>query len=231
MTNNIITKAVKKVIYVDRNDFLRKIFPAVYSSYGNHNNLPSPLQAGVNKSTLKQKALSVLRKHRLICSSISGGITFMTGPVSIPVDVAQYYENLFTAAQKIAYIYGMQDLRQADDQTEYECLVALFYIMIGHSIDQSMKATLKRCMEPVLNKVIDKIVKNRSSKEVMQRIIEFAVTKMLGETVSKKGLSRVLGKLVPCVSGAVSFALTWGFFTKACNRLITHFERQVLAAA
>ena len=228
--SNLVIKAVKNMTYVDRNDFLRKTFPSLYSSYQKQDNLPSPAQLGVDAATLRQKALSIIRKHKFVCASISGGLAIPGGlsmAATIPADLAQYYAQLLPVAQKIAYLYGLQDLAKADDQTEYECLIAMLYIMMGQTLNRSMANVLKNYTKPL----IKKILQNRGSDKVIQRVIEFAITKIGGEMVTKKGVPRFISKVIPGISAGISFALTWGFFSQACNRLLNHFERHVLVVA
>ena len=228
--NNMVIKAVKNMTHVDRNEFLRKTFPKTYVACRGKDHLPSPAQLVVKASVLKQKAESVIRKHKFVCASISGGLGIPGGAgmaASIPADLAQFYGHLLVVAQKIGYIYGMQDLSQADDQTEYECLIALLYIMMGQTLNRSLSNVLKNCTKPFVRTVFQ----NRGGKEVFQRVMEFAVTKIGGEMLTKKGISRVASKLIPGISAGVSFGLTWMFFDQGCNRLLKHFERELVAVA
>ena len=87
--NNMVIKAVKNMTHVDRNEFLRKTFPKTYVACRGKDQLPSPAQLGVKASVLKQKAESVIRKHKFVCASISGGLGIPGGAgmaASIPAD-------------------------------------------------------------------------------------------------------------------------------------------------
>lgn len=222
---NIIYKALS----VDRNKFLMETFPQIYSN----SNKPviNPLKAGISKEKLRQKAQSIINNHTFACSSISFGMGLPSNPFIIGAtlagDLTQYLAQLTIVAQKIGYLYGLQDLSAMDDETQYRLQKGMLLIMLGQGTNRALSNLIKSYSKP-LGKFI---LKKSSSSGVGKKVIEFLITKLGGEVISKKGVSRFLSKILPGISGCISFAITWGSFKQASYRLLDYFEQEVANAA
>ena len=223
--------AVKdKMFYVDRNNFLREAFPQVYQGYSYGDELPSPRAAGVSQADLKKKASSIIKHHTLLCSSVSGGLGIPGGlaaPATLVADIAQYYGQLVLVAQKIGYLYGLPNLDNLDDEGEYKLLLGLINIMLGQGVNRAVLNVIKNYEKEIGKFVIKKCGKDK----VFEKVVRFFVTKVAGEVMGKRGVSRVLGKVIPFVGGAASFTITWFSFKPACNRLLGYFETNVPVCA
>ena len=218
-----------KALSVDRNKFLRDTFPQVYQN-STDMPLPSPRKAGISKEKLRQKALSIINNHTLVCSSVSFGLGLPSNPYLAPAtiagDLSQYLSQLIIMAQKIGYLHGLQDLSSMDDEAQFRLQKGMLMIMLGQGTNRALSNLIKSYSKP-LGKYI---LKKSASNGVARKVIAFFVTKLGGEVLTKKGISRFLSKLIPGISGCISFAITWGSFKKASNRLLDYFEEEFVAA-
>lgn len=221
--NHIILKTAQ--LYVDRNSFLRKTFPQAYGSRTGNSPLPAPKQMGISTAELHQKAMGIIRNYTLRTSFISAGLGIPGGamiPVTVSTDLYQYYGQLLIVAQKISYLYGLNDLSQADDETQFQILSSMLWIMLGHGGKKAAANVLKSYMKPLQKYIL----KNPVSSNCLQRVIRFIVTRVGAQQLTKRGVMEVLKKALPIVSGAVSGTITWVTFKPACIRILAHFENQ-----
>ena len=83
--------------------------------------------ACINNHLLKVTSLS-------FASGIPGGLAMAA---TIPADIAQYYWHTFVLAQKLAYLYGIPDLRDENGnftETSQDMLTLFVGVMMGAAV-------------------------------------------------------------------------------------------------
>ena len=135
------------IVKVDRNSFLCKQF--TNSKYDVCDIInKGPINAGVSAQELKELAKGVIRFERAQATLIStaagipGGVA-MIGTVSI--DVVQYMGYLIRAAQKLMYLYGIEDISNISDNSKSPIIIALAVMLCSEGTNNALRTLCKNC--------------------------------------------------------------------------------------
>lgn len=172
--------------------------------------------ACIRNQTTKVTAISTV-------AGIPGGFAMAA---TIPGDVAQYYFHTFVIAQKLAYLYGMPDLRDKDGKlTEVsQDLLTLFVgVMMGVSAaNDAIKAISKAFAAQVAKRLPQKAL----TKTIYYPIIK-QIAKWLGVSLTKSSFAKGVSKVIPFIGGAISGGLTLATFLPAAKRLQKKLREQM----
>jgi hypothetical protein len=199
---------------VDRNEFLAKEFGKYYGpdtvakiiKNGN-------VQAGVDVKLMDKIADEAIMFHIGVATSLSfaagipGGLTMLA---TVPADIAQYYYHVIVIAQKLAYIYGLAEMRMADDK--FKSLLTLFVgVMAG------IEGTDKTVVEIFSAQASKDITAAALGKLLNKTVMRIAVA--LSYLLTGKNVLKSVWKVIPFAGGVVSGGITLFTFKPMCNKL------------
>ena len=216
--NTIGSVAKLPVIRVDREAFLRQQFAD--SEY-----LDEILEHGPQHvytvESLRRKADGVIKKstNQTTLAAFVAGIP--GGPAAVAAggaDVAQYFGFAINLAQKIAYLFGEDDLfTDGSELNEGAKVRVLAYL--GVMFGASGAAML-------VGKLAKEVGKNMGKKVAQQALMKTTwyplvkkVGVLVGKQVVKESVGKAVTKVVPVVGGAISGAITYATFKPMGGRL------------
>ena len=172
----------------------------------------SPVMAGVSLAqidTLAEEAISYETNKSAAISFVAGipGGFAMLG--TIPADLMQYYVHALRIMQKLAYLYGWDELlpdgKDADDDT-LGVLAVFFGVMLGVG-GAAQSLTAFACV------AAKTAYQNHATKRALMSITWYPVVKhslrLIGINITKSTAAKGFSKIVPVIGGFVSSGLTF----------------------
>lgn len=172
--------------------------------------------ACINNHTAKVTAISA-------AAGIPGGLAMAA---TIPGDMAQYYWHTFVLAQKLAYLYGIPDLRDEEgnlSETSQDMLTLFVGVMMGAAAANNV---IKNLSKAFAEQVVKRLPRQALTKTVYYPIIK-QVAKWIGINLTKSSFAKGLGKAIPILGGAISGALTFASFRPSAKRLQKKLREQM----
>lgn len=219
----VLHEAMKlPLIYVDRDEFLRRELIKVCS--GEETDvaiLKNPASAGISMDKINKLAEECISYEAVKVSAISfatgipGGLA-MFG--TVPADLIQYMGHILVIIQKLAYLYGWDDLIQKDQKVDdgTESLLILFVgIMFGVN---GATAAISKIVEKAAQKIEKDLINKALTKGTIYPIVK-QVARSIGIKMTKEIFAKNVSKIVPIVGGVVSGGLTYVTFTPMAYRL------------
>jgi len=220
----IIAKAMElPLVKIDREKFLTKQF----GDRVNAKTMNFILAEGTVKAHVKQQVLDKMAKEAIIyetakvtaiatVADIPGGLA-MIG--TVPADLAQFYAHVFRIAQKLAYIYGWQEL--SDDDGTQNRLILFLGVMTG--VQAAGKAVMKFALEagPKIGaRVAAKPLMKTAWYPVLRRVLRDVGIKM-----TKPILGKTIATVVPILGGVVSGGLAVATFRPMAKKLAVYLSK------
>lgn len=143
------------------------------------------------------------------------------GPAAVAAggaDVAQYFGFAINLAQKIAYLFGEDDLFTDESELNEGAKVrvlAYLGVMLGASGSAMLVGKLAREVGENMGK---KITQQALTKTVWYPLPK-KIGAMVGKQVVKESVGRAVTKVVPVVGGAISGVITYATFKPMGGRL------------
>lgn len=227
--NKVMSAAINiPGVKVDRESFLR----SELQPYCNDAELEKAILDPVN--TISQKRLDALanaciRNQTVKVTAIStvtgipGGLAMAA---TIPADLAQYYWHTFVLAQKLAYLYGIPDLRDENGnltETSQDMLTLFVGVMMGAGAANN---AIKNISKAFAQQVVKRLPQKALTKTVYYPIIK-SVAKWIGINLTKQSFAKGLGKAIPVVGGVISGGLTLATFKPSAKRLQKKLREQM----
>ena len=212
--NMIGSVAKLPVIRVDRETFLRQQFAG--SEY-----LDEILEHGPQHvytvESLRKKADGVIKKstNQTTLAAFVAGIP--GGPAAVAAgsaDVAQYFGFAINLAQKIADLFGEDDLFTDESELNEGAKVrvlAYLGVMLGASGSAMLVGKLAR-------EVGKNITQQALTKTTWYPLLK-KIGAMVGKRVVKESVGKAVAKVVPVVGGAISGVITYATFKPMGGRL------------
>ncbi len=187
---------------------------------------------------IDEAASAVINTHTMLAtagSTLAGLPGGLAMAATIPGDVTQYYFHVIVLAQKLAYLYGFPDFfaksEGNDDESDAELsevasdLLTIFVgSMMGVKVaDQGIQEMSKGMAKTV----VARLPRVALTKAIVCPIA-LQVAKMVGLKLSKEGLAKTLGKLLPIAGGIFSGTLTLFSFKPGARRLQKRLKAQKL---
>lgn len=154
-------------------------------------------------------------------AGLPGGLA-MVG--TIPADITQYYVHAFRIMQKVAYLYGWDDFLEDVDDTDDETLAKLaffFGVMVGVG---SAAAGLKAFANSAGRAVAKNVARAALTKTTWYPVLK-SVLRAIGVKVTKVGVGKAVGKVVPLVGGVVSGAMTFVTLKNESGKLLDQLKK------
>lgn len=202
-------------IRVDRDAFLRQQFAD--SEY-----LDEILEHGpqyvYTVESLRRKADEVIKQstNRTTLAAFVAGIP--GGVAAGSADMIQYFGFAINLAQKIAYLFGEDDLFSGESELNEGAKVRIL-AYLGAMFGASGAAAM-------VGKLAKEVGKNMGKKIPQQALMKTTwypllkkVGAMVGKKVVKESVGKAVTKVVPVVGGAISGAITYATFKPMGGRL------------
>lgn len=233
MLPDIISKALAlPVVRVDRRTFLSKLFPRATEV-----ELMSILRDGPQTVYTLEQLTKAARRVVMRDAEKTSAISFAAGlPSNLVVasgtgttDLIQYYGFALRMAQKVAYIYGQENLFTEEgtlsEDGKRDVMIYLG-VMLGVASANSALMFISRGLGNTLSKKFMTTAVTRSTTwfPLLKKIASY-----IGVSVTKKSASAVISKSLPVIGGFVSGGLTLITFRPMGNRLIKAFENTLTA--
>ena len=171
-------------------------------------------EAAIGFETQKSAAVSFV-------AGLPGGFAMLA---TVPADVTQYYIHAFRVMQKLAYIYGWQDLLgdldDADDETVGRLALFLGVMMGVGGAASSLSMFAKQIARPAIQK---QIAKQALTKTVWYPVVKKTLA-VVGVKVTKDSFAKTVTKVVPVAGGVISGGMTFVALKGQSARLRKHLR-------
>jgi len=142
---------------------------------------------------------------------------------SIPADLVQFFMHVVVILQKLAYLHGWPDFFEEDAEPDDETLL-IFSIFVGVMFGVGSAAKLLADLaERVGEQVLKRLPRQALTKWGFYRLAK-EIVKLIGIRLTKQSFARAMSKIIFILSGFVSGALTWLWFTAMSRKLHKHLE-------
>ncbi len=237
VTQNVIsTLANMPVVRVDREEFLKKHFAK--SPY-----LEQILQYGpqyvYSVDSLRMKAEEIIKNSTRKTAVVSFAAGLASNPfvmaVSIPADISQFFAFALNLAQKIAYLFGEDQLFTTFDPTDDLIksdgslvpedaqirMISYLGSMLGVTGASGLIIQTSKTAGASIGK---KVAAQALTKTTWYPVVK-KVGSILGYKITKKTVENVISKSVPLVGGFISGGLTFVTFKPLGGRLADVFVK------
>ena len=237
VTQNVIsTLANMPIVRVDREEFLKKLFAG--SPY-----LDQILQYGPQTvftvESLRKKAEDVIKNSTRKTAVVSFAAGLASNPfvmaVSIPADISQFFAFALNLAQKIAYIFGEDNLFTTFDPTDDLVkndgtvvpedaqirMISYLGTMLGVSGASGLIVQTSKTAGINIGK---KVAAQALTRTTWYPVVK-KVGSILGYKITKKTVENFISKSVPLVGGFISGGLTFVTFKPLGGRLADVFVK------
>ena len=216
---NILDAALKiPGAKIDREVFLQKTF----EKYCNQETIDKVMEvgtfeAGIEITLMDRIANDSINQHTKIATTTSfiagipGGLVMAA---TIPADVVQFYYHVIAEAQKLAYIFGVQTLNDAEDNFK-EVLTVYIGVMAGIGDAEN---TLNDIMNDQFSKNLTRVTLGKILDKTLIRIAN-----TIGIQLTKKSIGRGIAKIIPIIGGIISGGMTLFSYYPMCNNLKRKF--------
>lgn len=214
-------------VRVNRNSFLCDAFKEVDKDSLQSIIEKGPVEAGVGRGVLKQKA------HKLIQSrtAISTGASFAAGlpgglamVATIPADMLQFYGVSLRMAQELAYLYGETDLWEKDllDRDKVTNQLILYCgVMFGAT---GASQSVRLLSSAMAKQAMKKLPQQALTKTFYYPVIK-SIARFFGVSMTKSTFAKGVSKAIPIVGGIVSGGITLATLAPMGLRLADTMEQ------
>lgn len=215
-------------VQVDRETFLRSELRQYCSKDELEKAISNPVDV-LSEDRIDSLANSCINNHLLKVTSLSvvagipGGLAMAA---TIPADMAQYYWHTFVLAQKLAYLYGIPDLRDENGnltETSQDMLTLFVGVMMGAAAANN---AIKNVSKAFAVQVVKRLPQKALTKTVYYPIIK-QVAKWIGIKLTKDTFAKGIGKTIPILGGIISGGLTAATFRPSAKRLQKKLKEQM----
>lgn len=178
------------------------------------------IKAGFNRTRIDEVAKKIISSSVFdstkysFFAGIPGGLAMAA---TIPADTAQFYAHALILSQKLAYLYGYDDLWEGQinyDEAKNQMLLFLG-VMFGVS---GSTATLKVVTANLSNQALKKLPEKALTKTFYYPIIQ-KIAKVLGLSITKQGFAKGVSKVIPVLGGVISGGITYASLSHMGEKL------------
>jgi len=220
----ILQKAISLPgIKVDRSLFLKRTLSKHYSDESVKRAIETnPAQAGISVAELERISKACINYETSKVTGLSAAAGMPGGwfmAATIPADAVQFFGHILRILQKLAYLYGWQDMHitekgEIDDETLNE-LVLFIGVMFGVA---AANVTLFKIAELAAQNVPKKLVQEALTKGTIYPIVK-KIASAIGVKMTKAVFAKGVGKVVPVVGAIASGTITYVLFKPMSKRL------------
>ena len=221
------------LVKINRASFLRKQL-APYVS-------PAAVEIAISKSPSTAKipleTINVIAKHCInletnkvsaisFAAGVPGGFTMLG---TVPADLAQFTAHQLRISQKLAYLYGWEELFGEDgmDDGTQDIMTLFFGIMFG---DNGATTVVSQIAKQAATATVKKLPQKALTKGAIYPIVK-QIAKILGQRMTKDIFAKGVGKVIPIVGGFISGGLTYAMFKPMSYKLQKHLKTLPLATS
>lgn len=224
-----ILKAAMSVpgVQINRNDFLQKELSKRFDNDTVALSIEkNPASAGITTRKLEKIAQSCIRYECNKVSAISavagipGGIAMLG---TVPADTAQYFAHVIRILQKLIYLYGWQEIYNANGDFDDETLdqITVFMgIMFGVNI---ANATITKLAQNAALHAEKSIARKALTKGTIYPIVK-RIAGIIGVKMTKDIFAKGVGKIIPVIGGLFSGSITYVTYRPLAVRLKNHLR-------
>jgi len=210
-------------IKIDRAKFLQrelsKYFDVSKVSMAIESN---PAQAGIDAKDMERIAKACINNETARVSALSAAAGIKGGlaiAVTVPADTVQFFGHILRILQKLAYLYGWQEIlteedNNLNDETSNE-LILFMGVMFG--VNAANMALSKIALLAAQN-VPKQLMRQALTKGTIYPIIK-KVAAAIGVKMTKPILAKSVGKAIPLVGAFLSGGITFAIFKPMASRL------------
>lgn len=225
---DILQQAIKlPIVNVNREKFLHKELIRYYSEdVVNIAIKKNPAYAGIEKERINEISKQVINYETNKVSAISFAAGMPGGfamAATVPADIAQYFGYMIRVMQKLAYLYGFEDLElneeSISDGTMNQIMVFLG-VMFGV---QGANAGVKKIAEAAAKKVSKSMAQKALTKGTVYPIVK-KIAQAVGIKMTKQIFAESVSKVVPVIGGVVTGSLSYATFKPCAKKLKNSFK-------
>ena len=210
-------------IRIERANFLKKELSKYHEDEVVNKAIETnPAQAGLSIKNLDHIAKSCINYETRKVSAISavagipGGLAMFA---TVPADTAQFFGHIIRVLQKLAYLYGWQEIINGDsdgfdDETTNE-LTLFIGVMFGVS---AASAAINKIASIAALNVPKRLVQQALTKGTIYPIVKKTAA-AIGIKMTKAVFAKGVGKIIPVVGAVASGGITFALFRPMSNRL------------
>lgn len=175
----------------------------------------------LSKETITRVANACISNHTKFVTGTSFAAGLPGGwwaAGTIPADLAQYYWHTFVLAQKLAYLYGLRDLRNENgelDELAKDTLTIFLGVMMGAS---AANKVIKNVVSNLAQQAVKRIPRQALTKTAWYPILK-TIGPWIGIKITKGTVAKQAGKVIPLLGGVISGAITYASFRPCAKRL------------
>ena len=209
----ILEKVMKiRGVKINRENFLNKEL----SNYFSEDIVKKAVQdnpaiAGIEVAEINKIADKVIayeiRQSTFISTiiGIPGGIA-VAGTIAI--DITQYLGHIIRITQKLAYLYGWEDMFDENEELSKDTIERMTLLMgVMFGVDLADNAVVKLAQSAALN-IEKKILQKALTRSAVYPIIKKAAS-ILGIRISQQSFSMGVSKSIPYIGGIISGIVTY----------------------
>lgn len=141
---------------------------------------------------------------------------------TVPADIVQYMAYLIRAAQKLMYLYGIEDISNISDNSKSPIIIALAVMLCAEGTNNVLRTLCKNYAVRLETKGAEKALAKTAAFKLAKKLC-----KQLSIKISREGFTKVVSKTIPIVGGVTSGGLTYVTFGSSCNHLLKALEREM----
>ena len=225
----LVSSTKLPIVNVDRKSFLYKEL----REYCDEETLQKALDGNPTQYITKEKAGKIakgcINYHLTLVTSASAlagipGGWSMLG--TVPADLTQFYGHILALAQKLMYIYGFPEVKNANGEIDDDTLniLTLFIgVMMG---EQMATKAVKKILEEFSKQVVKRLPRQALTKYVAYNMIK-QIAKWIGVKITKDTFAKGAGKMIPLIGAPISGTMTYYTFRPMAYRLKKKLEDSV----
>ncbi|MCL2109480.1 MAG: hypothetical protein FWH20_09085 [Oscillospiraceae bacterium] len=210
-------------IRINRGAFLRKELSKFFDDDVVEKAIETnPAQAEISTKILGQIAKSCINYETAKATGISavagipGGLTMVA---TIPADIAQFFGHIIRVLQKLAYLYGWQEIFNGDDDSLDDATSNQLTLFIGVMFGVSAaNAAIAKIAKSIAIQAEKTLVRQALTKGTIYPIVK-KIAQSIGVKMTKQIFAKGVGKIIPVVGAVVSGGVTFATFKPMSKRL------------
>jgi len=210
-------------IKISRTDYLRKSLSKHFGEdIVNKAIETNPAQAGISVKDLDRISKSSINYETSRVTGLSAAAGIPGGwamAATIPADAAQFFGHIIRMLQKLAYLYGWQEMFKDDgddfDDETANKLIIFIGVMFGVKV---ANATLMKIAGLAALNVPKLLMRQALTKGAIYPIVK-KIAAVIGAKMTTAIFAKGVGKIIPVVGAVVSGGITFAFFKPMSIRL------------
>lgn len=221
-------------IRINRASFLKKELSKFYDDDVVNKAIElNPAQAGLSVKNLDSIAKSCINFETTKVTAISAAAGIPGGfamAATVPADLAQFFAHIIRVLQKIAYLYGWQEMFRGgedgfDDETSNQ-LTLFVGVMFGVNAANVTIAKIAQFAAVRAEKVL---LQKALTKGTIYPIVK-QISKIIGIRMTKAIFAKGVGKAIPILGAVASGGITFAFFKPMSTRLKNYLSTLPMAS-